>query len=133
VHTSLTSLKAKVSPFNETLVDSPSHATLANPGVRSLTRRHKSLLYVWLTNNSESEQFDNLYDTKSSLSPALYKSLFSLSFLLNQSASVQSAQQFETHNTLSSPADLQMLSLEFEVFRSKDNPYQSQSFNTIAN
>jgi hypothetical protein len=26
-----------------------------------------------------------------------------------------------------------MLSLEFEVFRSKDNPYQSQSFNTIAN
>ena len=133
VHASLMSLKAKVSPFSETTVDSPSNLTLTNPGVRSLTRRHKSLLYVWLTNNLESEQFDNLYDAKSSLSPALYKSIFSLSFLLNQSASVQSTPQFDTRNTMSPSSHLQMLSLEFEVFRSKDNPYQSQSFNAMAN
>ena len=133
VHTSLMSLKAKVSPFNEALVDSSPTTTIANPGVRSLTRRHKSLLYVWLTNNLESEQFDNLYDAKSSLSPALYKSIFSLSFLLNQSASVHSNPQLETRSALAPSSNLQMLSLEFEIFRSRDNSHQTQSFNTTAN
>ena len=133
VHTSLMSLRAKILPFNETPMDSPSTVTLTNSGVRSLTRRHKSLLYVWLTNNLESDQFDSLYDAKSSLSPTLYKSLFSLSFLLNQSTAVHSNQQFETRNTLSPSSDFQMLSLEFELFKSKDNFQQTRSFNTMAN